>query len=449
MTKRIILFVLGMAFAISLLAPTVSAQTGTVTPTATAPTTEPTTAPETPTTEPAVTASATAAASATSTPIAMTDDGLRPEDVTFNPYDLAKVVEGVVVPAVPYDNSEPPGPVGAPSHVAYTFDGTERLWVIPSEAYQAQWNAAGNDSISQTVEQLQLLLRDKPASPKLPLPFLPPVPATNDVAGRVRYLDFDGGSGIAYLGRWAQDASPVLASQIFYSFVGLTNDGKYIVSFQFPASTSFLPDDVSELLPEHLAYIEANPKTYLQQTNSLLDVLRNSAFGPDLSRLDGLVFSISVPSTGNPLPTPAGALPTPDSSSTVPAPTDGGAATPVPTAGGASADFRRLLAADWKWLQSTGAETLTVEDPSLYTIRFNNANGFGITADCNIGAGNYTVSGNLLTIKDIQSTLVFCGEESLDQKFTELLLQAASYSFQGPNLLIQLKNNGGTLRFGP
>ncbi|MCC7164202.1 MAG: META domain-containing protein [Anaerolineae bacterium] len=459
MKNRTVIFFVGMVLTIVMLTPVVSAQTGTVTPTATAQGLPTSAAPETAAIGPTAvmtetaTIKPTAAVTLTATPVPMLPGGLRLDDVTFNSYDLGKEIEGIVVSAAPYDNSEPPGPVGAPAHLAYEFDGITRLKVIPVEDYQAQWNAAGDNTISQSLAQLRALLRDKPASPRLPLPFLPPVPATNDVAGRVRYLDFNGGSGIAYLGRWSQDASPVLASQILYSFLGLTNDGKYIVSFQYPASTSFLPDDISDLLPEHLAYIEANPKTYLQQTSSLLNVLPNSAYGPDLSRLDGLVFSITVPSEGTLSPGPTEALPTPEGTQTAPAPAetaDGGQVPPASTPIAAAAeDYRLLLSADWRWLETAApTETLAVPDPSLYTIRFNNANGFGITADCNIGAGNYSISGNTLTIKNIQATLVYCGDESLDQTFTAQLLQAANYSFEGDTLLIQLGNDGGTMKFG-
>lgn len=386
----------------------------------------------------------TVPANPTSAPAVVTTSGLRLEDVRFNAYGLGTDVQGRVVLASRYDNSSPPGPVGAPAHVVYQFDGEERLWVIPSQAYQAQWNAAGNNTISRAISQLRLLLSDQPAALKPPLPFLPPVPATNDLVARVRYLEFDGGSGIVYLGRWAQDPSPVLASQIYYSFLGLTNDGRYAVSFRYPAQTSALPDEVSELTPEHLAKIEADPQTYLQQTAALLDSLGNSAFGPDLARLDALVFSIHVPSTAATLPPPGGALATPS------VPSSGVRATPgAPSNNNAAANLQRLLATDWKWLQTTTpTETITVDAPNKYSIRFNNAGGFGITADCNIGAGNYTVKGSVLTIKDIQSTLIFCGEASLDMKFTAQLLNAASFSFEGGNLVIQLKANGGTMKFG-
>lgn len=369
--------------------------------------------------------------------------GLLPEDVSFNPYGLATEMQGRIVPAATYDNSAPPGPVGAPAHVAFQFDGTDRLWVIPADAYRARWDAAGNDTVSRSIASLRLLLRDRPETVNPPLPFLPAVPATNDLAARIRYLDFDGGAGMAFLGRWAQDASPVLASQTDYSFFGLTNDGKYIVSFRFPVHTSALPQDVSDLTPEHLAEIQADPQTYLAQTTELLNKLGNSDFGPDLSRLDALVFSLRVPSTGAPLPPPSGSAATPN------APSGAGDATPVaPGAGDANADLKRLLATDWKWRETqTPTKTITVAAPDKYTLRFNNAGGFGVTADCNIGAGNYRVSGNLLTIQDLQSTLVFCGEGSLDAQFTAQLLNAATFSFQGADLLIDLKADGGTMRF--
>lgn len=394
-----------------------------------------------PTRAPTDTPSPTATATTPPTPIPAPaiSTGLRVADVTFNPFGLAKEISGTFVPAKAYSNAEPPAPVGAPAHIAFQFDGADRLWVIPAEALQAEWNAAGNDSITRAITQLRSLLRDKPASPQTPLPFLPPPGATNDLAARVHYLDFDGGSGVAYIGRWAQDPSPVLASETFYSFLGLTGDGKNIVAFQFPVHTSALPDEYSDLTPEHLAEIQADPQTYLRQTTDLLNNLKNGHFGPDLARLDALVLSLKVSSTRNPLPAPTSGQ------------TSSGSGQPTATApasAGPSADKVRLLANDWKLLElSTPTETMQVPDPGKYTIRFNNAGGFGVTADCNIGAGNYTVTGNALHIKDIQSTQQFCGQDSLDTKYTAALLKAETYSFRGSNLVIELQANGGTLEF--
>lgn len=366
------------------------------TPPATVPTT--TAGSATPTAVSATSSSATN----TPAPVRTLSTGLRPEDVTFNAYGLGQV-QGRVVSASPYNNSSPPAPVGAPAHVAFQFNGEDRLWVIPAAAYQAQWDAAGNNTISRAISQLRLLLRDKPTVQNPPLPFLPSLLATNDLVARIRYLDFNGGSGIAYVGRIAQDASPVLASQIYYSFFGLTNDGKYIVSFRYPALTSRLPKTVGDLTPEHLAEIEANPRAYLQETMDILNGLSNSAFGPDLSRLDALAFSISVPSVGSALPPPVGSsVATPSANG--PTNNGGGSAPSNIPANNNAANKQRLLATDWKWVSTISAtSTLTVDDPEKYSLRFNNANGFGITADCNFGAGNFNVTGNVLNIIDLQA----------------------------------------------
>lgn len=400
-----------------------------------------TTAPATATAPEAATPPATAGARATPAPVTASKLALTPEQVTFGAY-LGNEIQGRIVPAAAYDNSAPPGPVGAPAHVAFSLDGQDRLWVIPSAEYQAQWNAAGNNTITDAVARLRLLLRDKPETYKPPLPFLPAIPATNDVAARIRYLDFDGGSGVAFIGRWAQDPSPVLSPQLYYSFVGLTNDGKYIVSFRYPVQTSALPDTLDELTPEHLAEIEANPQYWLDDAAGLLDRLPNSAFGPDLSRLDALVFSIRVPSVGAPLPPPSGSLPTNN------APSGASGTSSSPPATSNSPEKARLLAADWKWVSTTSATTtLTVDAPAKYTVRFNNANGFGIVADCNFGAGNFSVSGTNLTIIDLQASEIACGAKTLDAQFTAQLLLAESFSFEGTNLLIRLKGDAGVMKF--
>lgn len=375
------------------------------------------------------------------TPNGSTTASLRPEDITFVPYGLGTKVQGVLVPSSSFDNSEPPGPVGAPAHIAFQFDGVERLWVIPAQAYQAQWDAAGNSTVSQSLSQLRVLLDNQPVAPPPPLPMLPPDNATNDLAARVRYLAFDGGSGFSFIGRSAHDPSPILASQLYYSFFGLTNDGKYIVSFRYPIETSFLPKTTSDLTPAHLAEIQADPRAYFQETTDLLNQRKNSDFGPDLSRLDALVFSIHVPSTGTAQPRPTASAATPSSLAT-------GGQTPVAPTNPAVAYRQLLIANEWKWVQTTtSTQTITVDDPSKYSVRFNGANGFGVTSDCNIGAGNFVVVGNVLDIKDLQSTKIFCGETSLDTTFTTELLSADTFSFQGSTLLIVLKDNGGTMKF--
>lgn len=401
----------------------------------------------TPTLAPGETPAPAAAAQAAATaPASIAATRLTPADITFDSQGLGKEIVGSVVPAVPYSNDSPPIAVGAPEHIEFAFDGEPSLWIIPTQAYEALWNSAGNSLISQSVAQLRTLLAQEPANPALPLPFLPPGGGVNDLAAKIQYVDFDGGSGIAYIGRWAQDPSPVLAYQTYYSFLGLTNDGKYIVSFRMPVHTSRLPDTPEELTAEHLQDIEKNPDAYFAETTTILNELAPSAFGPDLRRLDALVKSLHVPSAGQPRPHPT----------TAPTGSAGASKTitPSPTLAGGGAgkntDPLTLRSADWKWVETTSPSgTLTVDTPAKYTIRFNNAGGFGIGSDCNIGAGNYKLDGGAIQISGLMSTQAFCGDESLDSKFSKQLQSAESFYLEGGNLFIVLAADGGTMKFVP
>lgn len=223
--------------------------------------------------------------------------GLSVGDITFDSQGLASDIQGTVVAAVPYSNNTPPAPIGAPEHLAFQFDGEPRLWIVPAQAYADLWSKAGDKTIANQLDALKTILKDKPLGATLhaPLPFLPSVGATNDLVTRAHYLDFNGGSGIAYVGRWAQGETAFLSGQIEYAFVGLTNDGKYIVGFRYPVQTSALPDSADEFTAEHLDEIQANYGAYVQQTADLLNSLGAHDFGPDLRRLDGLVESLNVP----------------------------------------------------------------------------------------------------------------------------------------------------------
>ena len=232
-----------------------------------------------------------------SAPTDATASGLKVSDISFDLQGLANEIQGQVVQAVPYSNNEPPAPIGAPEHIEFQFDGEPRMWVVPAQEYADLWSAAGDKTVANDLAALKKILQEKPAGITLqpPLPFLPSVGATNDLVARAHYLDFNGGSGIAYIGRWAQGETAVLSGQIQYAFVGLTQDGKYIVALRFPVETSVLPKDSDQLSAEHIQEIEANYGAYMAQTTALLNSLGAHDFGPDLRRLDGLVESLSVP----------------------------------------------------------------------------------------------------------------------------------------------------------
>ena len=58
---------------------------------------------------------------------------------------------------------------------------------------------------------------------------LPILNAAQVFHAQTKYLDFNDGSGVGFVTYYAQDVSPVTRDQIFYSFQGLTDNGKYYV----------------------------------------------------------------------------------------------------------------------------------------------------------------------------------------------------------------------------
>jgi heat shock protein HslJ len=77
----------------------------------------------------------------------------------------------------------------------------------------------------------------------------------------------------------------------------------------------------------------------------------------------------------------------------------------------------------WEWESVTdrpASETTTVPDPEKYTLTFKDDGTFSGQADCNQISGTYTQEGGfILTLGP--STMAFCGEESLDVQYLDLL----------------------------
>ncbi|MEZ4519361.1 MAG: META domain-containing protein [Chloroflexota bacterium] len=89
-----------------------------------------------------------------------------------------------------------------------------------------------------------------------------------------------------------------------------------------------------------------------------------------------------------------------------------------------------LVGPTWQWVSlTTPVEQVEVADPSLYTIVFNADGTANIKADCNSILADYTVDGNTINMVLGPTTLVFCGEESQDQVFTQGLSNSAIFFF--------------------
>ncbi len=100
----------------------------------------------------------------------------------------------------------------------------------------------------------------------------------------------------------------------------------------------------------------------------------------------------------------------------------------------------------WQWnaiQNATGANVTVVSAPQNYTITFTNATQYSFKADCNVGGGTYSKNGTTITIQPGVSTLIFCGNQSLDSVFLASLKNVTAYDISTPGKLVLTLNATG------
>lgn len=197
-----------------------------------------------------------------------------------------------VVPAVANHSDEPPLMNGEPEHVRITFgkdkvsdytDYTQRqLLVYPVARYATLFKGKEKAAFDKVVPELKAILTTKSDHIAKSIPMLPAAESYEVFHNQVKYLNFKSGSGIAYLTAYAQDEAPLKNGDFFYTFQGLTGDGKYYVSFFCPVTVKQAPEKMSS--KKGAAYLGKLPRT---------------AFEPSLDAIDNALRSISISMAGN------------------------------------------------------------------------------------------------------------------------------------------------------
>jgi hypothetical protein len=127
------------------------------------------------------------------------------------------------------------------------------------------------------------------------LPVLPTFNSAQDLRGQVQPVAFDGGRGLRFIARYSQGMSPVVNPAVFYTFQGVTDDGRYYVAAFFPLYVPLLPDEIA--VDDSEAFYLAYP-AYLSETTAALEGLAPVGFEPDLTSLDAVVASLRVDPEG-------------------------------------------------------------------------------------------------------------------------------------------------------
>ncbi|MCB0212402.1 MAG: WG repeat-containing protein [Anaerolineae bacterium] len=234
--------------------------------------------------------------------------GLTIADVSLDLGDVAKSIQGQLIPTNPYNPNVPPQLNGSPAHIRFAFDeevlptwgsvylNSPQLLIYPVDDYLAMYEATASTAVAERIDALQTLLDDRPETIDEAIPVLPGLgDAVQDLRVQIAYLEFEQGQGIRFVTHYAQDANPIINETVFYTFQGLTNDGQFYVALYYPVSTAALPDsfDETEAADDYDAFLE-NFETYLQETHDSLNGLDPADFSPDLTDLDSLVKSLVI-----------------------------------------------------------------------------------------------------------------------------------------------------------
>lgn len=265
----------------------------------------------------------TAAATAVSTPniqrFPTSTPTITPSPIP-TPGDTFYQLDGVtfVVPAcmalrpaletIPEAHPDPSGAPGMlyPQHIQVSFDGyplgkksfEPLLRVFPVEDF-----ASMSEGSAASVARLQELLASQGLEDGGLLPLLPDYGMTQVFNAQVRFMNFKNGSGARWLTELAPSSVAVNNRDLFYSFQGLTRDGKYWVSLMLPVNAAYLQQasDSVEVPPGGLSYPAAGSVGVVEKLEeyfSLMLIMLNNTpdagFNPALNCLDGLAASITV-----------------------------------------------------------------------------------------------------------------------------------------------------------
>jgi heat shock protein HslJ len=215
-----------------------------------------------------------------------------PASVTLDTQGVFPAYQVKVVPPGDFD----PGRAGLPEHTQVTFGQpvSPILYIIPVGQYEKMWDANQEPLVSSSLAKLQDLLTQKPTPfNNCCMPVLPVESAggRNDVVAQGTYLPIKMGDGLRFVGRFAQDASPVANGQFYYVFQGLSSDQRYFISLFYPVTSSKLPD-ISQVPQSEFTEATQDPQGYAGKKAQELNALGPDDFSPSLTSLDTLIASL-------------------------------------------------------------------------------------------------------------------------------------------------------------
>jgi uncharacterized lipoprotein YbaY/heat shock protein HslJ len=117
--------------------------------------------------------------------------------------------------------------------------------------------------------------------------------------------------------------------------------------------------------------------------------------------------------------------------------------TPAPV----SRELPSPTGAVWRWTGVRGGDPAEVTHANRYTIEFMDDGRYSVRADCNSGAGSWSIEGEGLRLNAGPMTLAACEQGSLDSRYLKLLGAVTGLSRSGDELVLLIGGGATTMQF--
>jgi len=251
---------------------------------------QPAAAPESLVTQPPAEPTAEPEIIATETPDTPSNES--PAGINLDYSAVAQNVNIETIPAKPASADSPYWEAG-PEYRLLTLQDypvSEHLHKPQIFVYPVSDLAEANENAGKLATDLQVLLETQEVGDHLP--FLPLFNAQQVMHAQVQFLDFKSGKGVRFLTQFDQAPLPINNNELFYTFQGLTSDGKYYIAAVLPVTNPELP--AGPEVSEQQAEVLDDFPTYISDMVTLLNQQPAGSFTPDLNKLDELIRSIEI-----------------------------------------------------------------------------------------------------------------------------------------------------------
>ncbi len=181
-----------------------------------------------------------------------------------------------------------------PEHLQVTLQGypvSTHLMQPQIFIYPAKDLPGWNEGAGKQVADLQALLASQKPGEHMPL--MPLFNAAQVMHSQVKFLDFKNGQGVRFVTQYDQAVLPINNHELFYTYQGLTSDGKYYVAAVLPLNYPSLPASEQDL-PNPADQFTNNFPAYLADMVKTLNEAPADKFTPDLAKLDAMMASLEV-----------------------------------------------------------------------------------------------------------------------------------------------------------